>query len=521
MSPNDKQQNAQQIENDIGRMLDILAAQFPICTSNDEFHFFPQIPPGPSFWTRWDDFRPESIASVCNQLLEWLKRIEEWWQLALPGARKIDLFLMRRVFQTLYEQLADVDFHRCQPTFYLTIMGIGLAEGVEAGPRCFTQRLEGAPAFLEQATSNLAQVPGIYSRLGREMAARLQHWLRSLPDNDQHVSPVVAALEAFGLHLKRCQANVAFLPPVERYARIVSAHYGCRTELAAIDDALDCEIADTVKLLRQHADRVDRGKTWQEVVAGLKTPDARIRPQRHYRKAIDRLEQHCIDRGLLPAGQTKNCPVTVLPIPQYMRPVRSNAAFSAAPGHPARGGIFFIADDVKGAAVPADYSLLAAHETYPGHHLLDTSRWNHNRPLRRPIEFPLFYEGWASFSEELLFDTGFFRGPIDDLLMAKRRFWRALRGRVDFNIHCRRQNLEQAADLLAAHGMAPQRAKAMVERYILKPGYQLSYTIGRRRFRRLYDQFRGSRKAVDFTRLVLSQGEIEFDQLETIMAQGG
>ena len=521
MASNDKQRKAQQIENDIGEMLDILAAQFPICTSNDEFHFFPQIPPGPGYWACWDDFKPESIARIRAQLLEWQQRIEAWRQFTLPDAQQMDLLLMRRVFQTLYEQLTDVDVHRYQPTFYLTIMGIGLAEGFEAGPRCLSQRLAGAPAFLEQAAGNLMRVPSILCRLGGEMAARLQRWLQSLPDSDHQVSSVVTALAAFGSHLKRSQADVGFLPPVERYARIVSAHYGCRSELAAIDDALDCEIAETEKLLRHYADRVDRGQTWQTVVAGLTPPDTDIRPQQHYRNAIDRLEQHCIDLGLVPAAQTQSCPVTVWPIPDYMRPVRSNAAFSAAPGHPARGGTFFIAKDAPGVAVPADYRLLAAHETYPGHHLLDTSRWNHKRPLRRPVEFPLFYEGWASFSEELLFDTGFFRGRIDDLLMAKRRFWRALRGRVDFNIHCQRQSLEQAADLLAAHGMAPQRAQAMVERYILKPGDQLSYTIGRRRFRRLYDRFFNSRQAVDFARLVLAQGEIEFDQLEAIMAQGG
>jgi uncharacterized protein (DUF885 family) len=257
------------------------------------------------------------------------------------------------------------------------------------------------------------------------------------------------------------------------------------------------------------------------VVADLKAPDTSVRPRRHFQNAIDLLEQHCVDRGLVPAALPRHCPVTVTPIPDYMLPVRSSAAFSAAPGHPARGGTFFIADNAIGGTVPADYRLLTAHETYPGHHLLDTSRWNLDRPVRRHLEFPLFYEGWASFSEELLFDTGFFNGPIDALLMAKRRFGRALRGRVDFNIHMRHQNLTQAAEFLSNHGLDPNLARAMVERYILKPGYQLAYTIGRRRFRRLYDQFPSSNKAVDFARFVLSQGEIEFDQLETILMQGG
>ena len=50
---------------------------------------------------------------------------------------------------------------------------------------------------------------------------------------------------------------------------------------------------------------------------------------------------------------------------------------------------------------------------------------------------------------------------------------------------------------------------------------QLSYAIGRRRFRRLYARCQGPRKVSQFARLVLAQGEIEFDQLETLLMQGG
>ena len=208
--------------------------------------------------------------------------------------------------------------------------------------------------------------------------------------------------------------------------------------------------------------------------------------------------------------------------PDYMRPVRSNAAYSMPPGHPPRGGTFFILDVGVTAPIPADYQLLAAHETFPGHHLLDTRRWGHERPVRRHIEFPIFYEGWASFAEELMFETGFFCGPVDRMLMAKRRFWRAMRGKIDFDIHMHRRPLDEAAAELVSAGMARRRAQAMVRRYRLKPGYQLAYTIGRRRFRRLYDDCSQPRAdPVVFAQQVLAQGEIGFNHLEQILRQGG
>jgi len=212
------------------------------------------------------------------------------------------------------------------------------------------------------------------------------------------------------------------------------------------------------------------------------------------------------------------CPINVERIPDYMLPVRSNAAFSMLPGHPPRGGTLFIMASDNNRPVPPDYRLLAAHETFPGHHLLDTCRWSLEKTVRRHIEFPIFYEGWASFSEELLFDTGFFSSPLDHMLLAKRRFWRAIRGRVDLDIHTRKRNLTEAASFLVDQGMEPSNALAMVRRYALKPGYQLAYTLGRRQFRRLYDKFNHRyRNPVKFARQVLAQGEIDFDDLEQIL----
>jgi uncharacterized protein (DUF885 family) len=240
-----------------------------------------------------------------------------------------------------------------------------------------------------------------------------------------------------------------------------------------------------------------------------------------YRNAISDLARHCSAQGLITTDLMRESPVTVEGIPDYMRPVRSNAAFSMPPVHPPRGGTFFILETGGGARIPADYRLLTAHETFPGHHLLDTYRWRQERPIRRHIEFPLFYEGWASFAEELMFETGFFSTPTERMLMAKRRFWRAIRGQVDFDIHMRRRTLEDAAAFLTAQGIGPRRSKAMIQRYCLKPGYQLAYTIGRRRFRRLYDAFcLKAANPVAFARRVLAQGEIGFNDLERVLRQG-
>ena len=97
--------------------------------------------------------------------------------------------------------------------------------------------------------------------------------------------------------------------------------------------------------------------------------------------------------------------------------------------------------------------------------------------------------------------------------MARRRLWRAVRGKVDLGLQTGSMNLSQAAALLAQTGVPPDRARAVVRKYPLNPGYQLCYTAGLRSFERLYRRY-GRRDPARFAAVVLAAGEVGFRQLE-------
>ncbi len=506
-----------------GDVFDSLAAQFPICMASDEFHFFPQARASAFDWSRWDDFSPPALAPIIEKLTRWEHDLDQHLLHPFTSAHAIDAAMLGRVISTLRDQFALVKVHETQPTFYLTIVGIGLAEALEAGSPALEARLKHLPGFLDQAIGNLTCIPGLFRDLGTAMLAKQRRWLASLRLSEPYRTPITHALQRLNDHLRQVPVDEEFRLPVALYERIAVEHMGCLLTPDEIAGELELEIAETRAVLDKSAASMAPGRPWQTVVETLPHPAASPGgAQQVYRDAISELARHCSSQGLIAVDEIVQCPVTVRGIPEYMRPVRSNAAYSMPPIHPPKGGTFFILETGEGTSIPADYRLLTAHETYPGHHLLDTSRWRQTRPIRRHIEFPIFYEGWASFAEELMFATGFFCGPVDRVLMAKRRFWRAVRGRIDFDIHMRRRTLDEAAAFLAEQGMDPGRATAMVRRYSLKPGYQLAYTMGRRRFRRLYDD--SCRKGIDpvaFARRVLAQGEIGFDHLAQILQQGG
>jgi uncharacterized protein (DUF885 family) len=109
--------------------------------------------------------------------------------------------------------------------------------------------------------------------------------------------------------------------------------------------------------------------------------------------------------------------------------------------------------------------------------------------------------------------TGYFNSPGERLLVARRRLWRAIRGKVDIGLQTGAMDLKMAAGYLGKTGVVVKDAISVVRKYPLNPGYQLCYTIGLHRFLDLY-QRHGQQNLKNFVAAVLCRGEIDFKDLE-------
>ena len=510
---------ANELEQTADEILNALASQFPVCLSSDEFHFFPQARAPHPRWSEWDDFSASAIADLLQKIGTWNMALKKFESPNREADARLDAAMLRRILTTLAEQLAEVRFHQTQPTFYLTIAAIGLAEALEADREAFDQRIATLPRFLNRSTANLVRIPELFRDLGCQMTVKLRDWLQHLAGREKDRHACLAALADFQTHLDSIPTIPDFRLPPDVYERVAAKHIGCRTSLDHIREQLRDEIEETHGFLVKAAENHFQTQNWQKVIEDMPAPDLPPGGQADlYGNIISDLAGHCRSEKMIADPVVEACPVTVASVPDYLAPVRSAAAYSMPPGHPPTGGTFYISSFESADGPPRDYRLLTAHETFPGHHLLDASRWNMRHRIRRHIEFPIFYEGWASFGEEILFDTGFFGGLQDRLLIAKRRYWRAIRGTIDLDIQTGSRGLQSAAEFLTRAGLDRTQAEAMVKRYALKPGYQLCYTIGRRQFKRLYSRFTArGRSPADFVRSVLVQGEIGLDNLEKLI----
>jgi uncharacterized protein (DUF885 family) len=285
------------------------------------------------------------------------------------------------------------------------------------------------------------------------------------------------------------------------------------------------EASDKERALEQLAGTIDPNKEWRAIYDETGLPEkAYAETVALYSEEVGRLELFFGRQGILPMPPKGS--VRVEPTPAYLQPIRATASYSAPPylDDRIREGSFFVqvfgeeGSSEQGRrrleSVHREYRYLSAHETYPGHHLLDWSRLCRPDPIRRRIESALFYEGWACYAEQLVDELGYEPNPRQHLIRIKRDLWRAVRGRLDLELHIGALSLEQGAARLEALGYAPEDAKKQARRITLTPGYQLCYTLGKHRFLDLRRRHVPPLSLKNFHAVVLGSGQAPFACLD-------
>lgn len=504
------------------RILHYLCQCFPVCCGSDEFYFFPQVFSEDPDWKAWDDFTPDRIHEVESTLNRFETDLTVLKGRTTDLNTLVDIDTIKRVSKTLREQLTLVRFQTDQPTFYLTVASTGLASALESpDDGAWPERVKHLSSFFSDARSVLVNSPSLFRDMGIAMVRDISSWLASLEGRTADISLALKSLEDFGGFLKNMTTRDSFLLAPELIEVIIKDHIGCGADISEVRQLIEEEIEETEKIMTFEAKKISPGSTWEEVLENLtRPPIPDDGPIALYRREVDNLLEHCLKKGLLSSSFARLYPLKVSYVPPYLAEIRAASAYSFSPEGSTPGGTFFIVppgDSWENDREDLiDYRMLTAHETYPGHHLLDAKRWINDRPLRRPIEMPLFYEGWACFAEELMRQTGYFYKPEDLLLLAKRRYRRALRGLVDLDLQTGKLDIQAAGSFLVRSGFKEGPAMAVAPKYALRPGYQVCYTLGLRRFIDLYSRY-GTGDPRSFSRNVLSRGEVSFDHLEKLL----
>jgi hypothetical protein len=518
-------------QNQSSRKLNMIAARafafiaevFPVCAVSDEFYFFPQVVSDVRDWRTWDDFSGASLESVAERLLSFENELLHLSESDMPIDDVVDTRLLTQAICILREHLLQICPQSTQPTFHLTILVSGLLEALAAEEdECWLSRIGDVSAFLRRAAGCLSNVPELFLNLGLEMLGDLQRWVFQLHTNGKSVGELPGALQGFRSALQKIKTVDNYCLREELFEKMLVRHLGCDVGSDVACRVLQEELQTMEVVLAEEAALRAPGMAWTEVeqyIPLVRSSGDDLR--RQYLSELASMEGHCRRIGLVPEDLPSSAVLKVAAVPDYLAVVRASDAYSAAPGHPPRGGTFYVMEQTPGrkscSGRTLEYRMTAAHEGWPGHHLLDSCRWNLDRPLRRPLEAPLFYEGWACLAEELMAQTGYFQEPWDRFLLARRRAERAARGLVDLGLQRGHMTNDQAVQLLVNVGYRAERARSIIPKYLLRPGYQVCYTLGLKQGLDLLEKF-GKDNIGEFAQTILRQGEIGFNSLAKILA---
>ena len=142
----------------------------------------------------------------------------------------------------------------------------------------------------------------------------------------------------------------------------------------------------------------------------------------------------------------------------------------------------------------ADLLFVSVHEVWPGHFLQFLHSNRHESELARLFITYGFAEGWAHYSEELMWEAGFCGGdPFLRLGQLQNALLRNVRYLVALGLHAGTMTLEEAEKMFREEGLQdPANARQQAARGAFDPGF-LNYTLGKLMVRRLRDDWAADR----------------------------
>ena len=513
-----------------------LGRHFPQQCASDEFYFLPRAESAIQHLNVLDDFNPEKIQGHIRNVQALLSEIGPERHDDLE--KEIDRRLLRQSMKGFIREFDEAETWRDDPTLYVKIPLFATDHvisrtdnSIERTASDLSAILAQIPPFLGLAIKNLRSPSEISLQVALNMAQDavrfysrdIQVFVKEKMGGSKDIfSQNIKVLEAWeqfkqGLH---CMPTGNMLAVGEEgLKKILAVSLGYPKSPREILEIAQNAYQETEEKLKATARMIDNRKTWNLIIyENCRSISSFAEVMQLYRREVKNLRHFIYSQDIItfPPGEQ----VRVLETPSYLLSLRATASYKAPFTGRANGlGRFYITPGREDLGLISGHCpYLCAHETYPGHHILDHLRLHHPNPIRRQIESPLFYEGWACYAEQLLDDRGYIQDPRQQIIGLKRQLWRNLRAALDVELQTGKISLAQAANRIEMLGFSSSRAQRQARRFCLTPGYQLCYFMGMHEMIRLRERFSSKLGLKAFHDTLLGGGEIPFHLVEKRMA---
>ena len=404
------------------------------------------------------------------------------------------------------------------PSMYLTRPYAPLAQRMDA----FIQYQEALPKAIEQIKANFKlPLPASYIDLGVDSFAGYASFFASdVPSIFAEVkdSALQARLKASNagaikatqsmadwLKAQRPQATQNFALGAEKFAKMLYATERVDIPLEQLKAAAEADLARNLAALKSACDQYAAGKTLQQCVEKEAADKPSGGAVEGARAQLTTLRKFLIDNDLVTIPGPEQAKVEEAPPFN-----RWNFAYIEIPGPYEKNlpSVYYIAPpDPKwpkaeqDAYVPGKDVLLftSAHEVWPGHFLQFLHSNRSDWKFGQLFVGYAFAEGWAHYTEEMMFDAGLgggtpeaHIGQLSEALLRDVRFVSAI------GLHTGGMSMADSETMFREKGLQdPGNARQQAARGTYDPAY-LNYTLGKLMIMQLRDDWtrdKGGRNA--------------------------
>ncbi|MFL6196127.1 MAG: DUF885 domain-containing protein [Thermoanaerobaculia bacterium] len=479
---------------------------------------------------RLPDWSPEGIEREVAWLRTERRRIQEFDPATLDDRRGLEREHLLAVVDADLFWIEDAEWHRRNPLFYAGPLDPNLYLTREYAPleqrmRAYVDYARAVPKAAEQARANLrTPMPRTHAELGKMSFTGLADYFESdvpavfAPVEDPDLQAAFREANAEAARAMRglgCwfqdQIAAASTDPrdfrlgADLYTRMLWETERVDVPLDELAEAGRRDLERNLLALREACAAYAPGLSLEDCLAKVQARKPAGGPVEGARRQLAGLRRFVEESALVSIpGQEE---ARIEEAPPYQR---WNSAFIDIPGPYDRHlpSVYYISppdpswtpeEQAEYVANEADLLFVTAHEVWPGHFL---QFLHSNRAASDPGRLFVTYgfaEGWAHYSEEMIWEAGFGQGdPFLHIGQLQNALLRNVRYVVALGLHTGAMTLEEAERLFREKAFQDTaNARQQAARGTFDPAY-LNYTLGKLMVRKLREDWtapRGGRAA--------------------------
>lgn len=470
------------------------------------------------------DNTPEGRAAYRAKVIDWMRRATAIDGEAMSDDQRFEReYLLNDLGAELF-WLDDVRYadrnplawgYAAFPSVYLTRDYAPLPERMDA----FNTYLENLPGYLADMRNTVkGPIPRTWAETSLAMFGGLDTFFAGPVnaifadvDDAKRQARMTAALDAAHQSLqetltwlKGLEQDESFELGAELFSRMLWKTERVDTPLAELKAIGEADLARNLESMREACNDFAPGLSLVDCAARAKRDKPPEGPVEGAKRQLGLLRQFIVDNDIVTIPSDD--PVTVDAAPPYNA---SNLAYIEIPGPYEKKlpAVYYIAPpdpswskEEQQRYLPGEGDLLfvSLHEVWPGHFLNYLHAKQSDSVYGRISVGYAFAEGWAHYTEEMMYDAGLGAGdPQTHIGQLTNALLRDVRYLSAIGLHTGEMSVEESEQMFIEKGMQdPGNARQQAYRGTFDPAY-LNYTMGKLMILKLRDDWTAGRGGRD------------------------